>query len=255
LKKSTQDAIAGIKDPKHLPPSLTAQLTEHYREVTTLTYKLQEYGYAPYFAVVTGSLLSLQLAVALRLPHAEILSLFENVRKYFSDATINDPTIQPETIQVTQAKTKAEEATRWDFVTKFPHQGYLGSFEFIREPGPAGEPPQTGSGSCYLKLLGTIPPNKSIGFRYTSNLDTSDNDNGNDRRWASYPAIVGYSEDLDWNGRKTDDAVARVLGLITNRLADRDDSWERLGKLNSVLSYNEQFLRNLDDFKKKIPKT
>jgi hypothetical protein len=256
LKKSIQDALAGIADPHHIPRITAVQLEADFIEVTKLTYKLQQYGYAPYFAVVAGSLLSLQLAVVLRVPRKDLLSLFDQIRKYFSDALINDPKLQPETVRVTQEKTKVEEAGRWDDVIKFPTQGYLGSYTYLAEPGPAGEPGQWNDGSYYLRLKGTIPADKSAGFRYAEGTSDAVDEAPrlNDRNWPSYPAILHYDDDLG-NDDKFKRAVANVIGFIGARLADRDDSWMRLGKLGSVLMYNGEFLNRLDEFKNKIPKS
>jgi len=255
LKKSIQDAIAGIKDPNHIPPRIATQLETHFSDVKTLTYKLQQYGYAPYFAVVVGSLLSLQLAVLLRLPRAEILSIFDHIRKYFSDALLNDPRLEPETVRVTQEKTKAEEARLWDYAIRFPTKGYLGGFLWYGQaPTDPSFPPESGFDAYYLTLQGTIPADKSVGFRYVgAEPEEVDNENGNERHWASYPDILHTSDVID-SGDKLQNAKALVVGFISARLAERDDSWVRLGKLGSILMYNGEFLLRLDEFKKKIPK-
>ncbi|MEA3146116.1 MAG: hypothetical protein QOI53_1588 [Verrucomicrobiota bacterium] len=253
MKKSIQDDIAGIRDPGHIPQNVLQQLETHLSEVKTLTYKLQLYGYAPYFAVVAGSLLSLQLAVLLRLPRTQIISIFDNIRKYFSDALLNNPTLQPETVRVTLEKTTLEEAKLWNYVTTFPPRGYLGAQSwYLPAPDPSF-PPDTGVVAYYLTLEGKIPPDKSPGFRYKCEVDGADNDNGNDRRWPSYPDFFNYSDDLSDIGR-VETATPRVFNTITDKLAQRDDAWNRLVSLQEIIKHDEGFLIALDNFKKKIPK-
>lgn len=252
LKKSIQDDIAGIKDPSHIPQEVLQQLETHLSEVKTLTYKLQLYGYAPYFAVVAGSLLTLQLAVLLRLPRTQILSIFDNIRKYYSDALLNNPALQPETVQVTLAKTTLEEAKLWNYVTAFPARGYLGDYSWWRPAPDPSFPPDTGSTAYYVTLEGKIPPDKSPGFRYKCTVEDVDS-NGNERRWPSYPDLLGYSDDLSDIGRY-ETAIARVFNTITVKLAQRDDAWNRLVSLQEIIKHDEGFLIALDDFKKKIPK-
>jgi hypothetical protein len=93
LNRSAQDAIAGITNPNHIPPRTLKELGDSYTSIKNMTYKLQQYGYAPYAAVAAGTLATLQIGILISTPKDELLSALGHFRKYFTDAIL-DPNIQ-----------------------------------------------------------------------------------------------------------------------------------------------------------------
>jgi hypothetical protein len=193
LKKNTQDLIAAVKDPNHIPSNIQRQLELKFGEVTTLTYKLQDYGYAPYAAVAAGSLLSLQIGSLLQLEKSTLVSVLNNMRKYFSDALIYDPRMDPKTVRTTLEETKVEEANRWQYVISFPRRGYLGGHIWDLPDG------DTGFTAYYLTLTGVPPEDKRSGFRFGADDPEADESVHveDERGWPKYPSLIpGMSDNV-----------------------------------------------------------
>jgi hypothetical protein len=92
LRKSAMDTVLGIRDTKHIPEKTVNDLESYYRDIKTMMYKLQEYGYATYAAVAVGAMLSLSIGILLKQEKGnELLSVFNNMMQYFTDAIAPDP--------------------------------------------------------------------------------------------------------------------------------------------------------------------